>query len=287
MSPPSTDDTWTCPSCGATTSSPFCPACGERRRSEHDLTLRHLLEQLLESFIHFDSRLFRTVRELVAEPGRLTAAFLAGRRRPYVSPFHIFLVANVVFFLVQLLSGLEVLTVPLASELQNQIYSGWAQRLVTHHLAGTGMAAGSYAPIFEHAEAIYAKSLIILMLPLFAIAAGLLFADRRMVAAAHLVFATHFYAFLMVVLTLLFPVFALVAAVLYLLGLPLNGVALDWVITLLEGALCLVYLARSAAVVYGAGRLRRWLSAGVLTVATLYILYAYRFILLVVTLWAT
>jgi hypothetical protein len=242
---------------------------------------------LLESFAHFDSRLFRTARELVTEPGRLTTAFLTGRRRPYVSPLHIFLVANVVFFLVQLLSGLEVLTVPLASELQNQIYSGFAQRLVTQHLAGAGMAVGPYAPIFEHAEALYAKTLIILMLPLFAVAAGLLFVDRRMVAAAHLVFATHFYAFLMVVLTLLFPIFALLATALHHLDLPLNGGALDWMITLLEGSLCLVYLARSTAVVYGAGRVRRWLSAGVLTVATLYILYAYRFILLVVTLWAT
>jgi hypothetical protein len=40
-------------------------------------------------------------------------------------------------------------------------------------------------------------------------------------------------------------------------------------------------------VVYGAGQARRWLSAGVLTVATLYILFAYRFVLLLVTLWAT
>ena len=224
---------------------------------------------------------------LVAEPGRLTTAFLTGCRRPYVSPFHIFLVANIVFFLVQVLSGLEVLTIPFASELQHQPYSGMAQRLVAHHLADTGMTAAQYAPGFEHAEALYAKTLIILMLPLFAAAAGLLFVDRRMVAAAHLVFATHFYAFLMVVLTLLFPAFALVVLDLHLLGLPLNGDVLDWVVTSVEGMLCLLYLAKSTEVVYGAGPVRRWLSAGVLTVATLYILFAYRFVLLLVTLWAT
>jgi hypothetical protein len=245
-----------------------------------------LFEQLLESLIHFDGRLFRTVRVLITKPGQLTTAYLTGNRRPYVSPFHIFLVANVVFFLVQLLSGLEVLTVPLASELQYQMYSGLAQRLATHHLAGTGMTVDQYAPIFEHAEALYAKSLIMLMLPLFAVAAGLLFVDRRKVAVAHLVFAIHFYAFLLVFLTVLFPAFALVRMVLHHLGIPMNAV-LDWIATLLEALPCVVYLAKSTAVVYQAGFVRRWLSAGLLTVATLYILYAYRLVLFVVTLWAT
>lgn len=278
---------WTCPTCGAPVTSLYCPACGERRHSDHDLTLRHLLEQVLEGLIHFDSRLLRTARTLVAEPGRLTVAFLTGRRRPYVSPFHIFLVANLIFFLIQVLSRLEVLTVPLTEELQNKIFSGTAQRMVAHHLAGTSLTVQSYGPIFEHAEAIYAKSLIILMLPLFGAAVGVLFVDRRMVTAAHLVFAVHYYAFLMVVLAALFPVFSVLFAVLYLVGLPLHPGVLDGVVTAIEAALCAIYLAAAIGEVYHAGRIRRWLSAGVLTVATLYILYVYRFLLLVVTLWAT
>lgn len=242
---------------------------------------------MLESLIHFDGRLARTTRVLITEPGRLTVAYLTGCRRPYVSPFHIFLVANVIFFLVQLFSGLEVLKVPLASELDQQIYRSLAQRLATHHLASTGMSISQYAPIFEHAEGLYAKSLIMLMLPLFAVAAGLLFADRRKVAVAHLVFAVHFYAFLLVFLTVLFPVFAVVTNTMHHLGLRLDLTVQDWIATTIEALLCLVYLAKSSALAYGVGPLRRWLSAGLLTVATLYILYAYRFILFVVTLWAT
>jgi hypothetical protein len=54
------------------------PAAGERWFHPHDLTFRHLLEQLLESLVHFDGRLLRTVRVLVAQPGRLTVDFLRG-----------------------------------------------------------------------------------------------------------------------------------------------------------------------------------------------------------------
>jgi hypothetical protein len=280
-------ESWTCPSCGAPATSPYCSRCGERRIGEHDLTLRHLFEQLLESLIHFDGRLFRTTRVLIIEPGRLTKAYLTGCRRPYVSPFHIFLVANVVFFLAQVVSGLEVLMVTLDSQLYHQDYSSLALRLATHHFAATGMSIDQYAPIFEHAEGLYAKSLIMLMLPLFAVAAGLLFIDRRKVAVAHLVFAVHFYAFLLVSLTVLFPVFALVLTTMHHLDLHMYPGVMDWIVTAIEALLCLVYLAKSSAVVYEAGLVRRWLSAGLLTVATLYILYAYRFILFLVTLWAT
>lgn len=284
---PASDTAWTCPSCGATASSSYCPACGERRWNEHELTFRHLLEQLLESLIHFDGRLVRTARVLVTAPGKLTAAYLTGCHRPYVAPFHIFLVANIIFFLVQLLSGLEVLTIPLASELQHQVYSSFAQRLVTQHLTGTGLSIGQYAPIFEHAEGLYAKSLIMLMLPLFAVAVGVLFVDRRKVAVAHLVFAVHYYAFLLVFLTVLFPAFALVIMAQHHLGIPINAGLFDGIVSLLEALFCLLYLAKSTAIVYQAGLVRRWLSAGLLTAATLYILFAYRLILFVVTLWAT
>ena len=56
---------------------------------------------------------------------------------------------------------------------------------------------------------------------------------------------------------------------------------------LVFAALCVIYLAVAIGKVYRAGRIRRWLSAGVLTVVTLYILWVCRFLLLVVTVWAT
>jgi hypothetical protein len=280
-------ESWTCPSCGASVSSRYCPGCGERRLGKHDLTLRHLFEQLLESLIHFDGRLFRTTRVLVTEPGRLTVAYLTGCRRPYVSPFHIFLVANVIFFFAQVFSGFEVLTIQLDQQLNHQEYSSLAQSLATHHLAGTDKSIEKYAPGYNHAEALYSKSLIMLMLPLFAVAAGLLFVDKRKVVVTHLVFAIHFYAFLLVCLTVVFPTLGVMAITLRHLGLRLDAVAADWIFMPVEVLLCVFYLAKSAAVVYGVGTVRSGLSAGLLTIATLYILYGYRFILFLVTLWTT
>ena len=282
------EEAWTCPSCGASVASPFCSGCGERRFHPDDLRFRHLLEQLLESLVHFDGRLFRTVRVLFGQPGRLTTDFLRGCRRPYVAPFHAFLVANLVFFFVQIFSGLSLFSgVRLSEHLDHEVYSGFAQRMVAHRLVTTDTTLSQYTPVFNRAESLYAKTLILVMLPLFAVGAGLVFFDRRRPAVAHLVYAIHYYAFLLLALSLVFPVLGGLLVGLSRLGLPINGKVLDWIALAIEGALCVVYLARSAASVYQTGPLRSWLSAIVLTLATLRILYGYRLVLFLVTFWTT
>jgi hypothetical protein len=286
LDPPANDDTWTCPSCGGHASSAFCPACGEKRLKGHGLTLRHLIEESAEFLFHYDGRLLRTARALVTAPGLATHDFLRGRRRPYVSPIHIFFIANIVFLLMQALSGLALFAMPLARHFEQSLDGGFARRLVDHHLAGTGTSLSAYSLEFDHAQNLHAKSLILLMVPPFAIECALLFWDRRKGAAAHLVFALHFFAFLMLFLTVLFPVLAIVLRVLLMMHGP-DLHRLDIAVTALEGIVLCVYLAKATAAVYQTGPLRSWISAGFLTASLLYLLYGYRFVLLIVTVWLT
>jgi hypothetical protein len=291
---PANDDTWICPSCGGHASSAFCPACGEKRLKGHGLTLRHLIEESAEFLFHYDGRLLRTARALVTAPGLATHDFLRGRRRPYVSPIHIFFIANIVFLLMQTLSGLAVFTMPLATHFEQSLYGGFAHRLVDHHLAGRGTSLTAYSLEFDHAQNLHAKSLILLMVPPFALEGALLFWGRRKGAAAHLVFALHFFAFLMLFLTVLFPVLAILLRVLLILHGPdllmMHGPDLhylDVVITALEGIVLLVYLAKATAAVYQTDPLRSWISAAILTASLWYILVGYRVVLLIVTVWLT
>ena len=48
---------------------------------------------------HADSRLWRTLRALLFRPGYLSQQFLAGRRARYLSPFRLYFVLSVLFFL--------------------------------------------------------------------------------------------------------------------------------------------------------------------------------------------
>jgi hypothetical protein len=114
--PRSGDEPWRCPGCRATLSTRYCPSCGESRLRPRDLTMRGLLEQAVEAVASIESRLLRSLRSFVTRPGLLTTAYLQGRRKPYILPLQLFLVANVMFFALQSLTGVKVFSTPLAMQ---------------------------------------------------------------------------------------------------------------------------------------------------------------------------
>src|SRR3954468_8651264 len=92
------DSGWTCPGCGRAATTAFCPSCGESRPSDRDLSLRAFLLEVFHTLTDLDGRLLRSLRTLVTRPGELTAAYRAGRRKQFLGPLQLFLIANVAFF---------------------------------------------------------------------------------------------------------------------------------------------------------------------------------------------
>src|SRR5262245_20636590 len=85
---------WICPGCATECATLYCPSCGETRLRPRDLTVRGLIEQAVHAVASVDSKLLRSLGSLAARPGFLTAAYLAGRRKPYILPLQLFLVTN-------------------------------------------------------------------------------------------------------------------------------------------------------------------------------------------------
>ena len=275
---------WICPSCRHENSAlEYCPACGERYLDPHRLTLTGLAEQAAESLFHADGRIVRTVTALLFQPGRLTQAWMRGERRAWMAPFQLFLFLNVIFFFAQSLSGLSVLAAPLDTHLHHMQYAPLAQQLVASHLERHGGTLAQLTPLFERQQNTNAKLLVFAMVPLFAFTLRLLFPLRRRLGAIHLVYALHFYAYLMACLTLLFPVAGL-ALLLRQLGVAVDPDLLDDAVSLIELALIVIYLWPALDRVYSLSRSRRIASATLLTAAVLPILITYRLFLFWVTL---
>ena len=276
---------WTCPTCNAVLATPHCPTCGEKRlKLPGDLSLRSLLKQAAHAISSVDGRVARSFRGVALRPGVLTLAYLQGRRKPYLGPFQLFLVANVAFFAVQSFTGITTFSTPLHSHLHQQDWSVLAQRMVARHLQSTQMDLATYAPVFDQAIATNAKSLIILMtLPLM-LGLSLLFLRRRAPLVAHAVFALHFYAFLLLILCV-----GSVVAVIdqWLGGGGLASTAFDHVLSVVMLLACALYLHLAIGKVYLAHGVGRIVLAMVLTVAVALIFMGYRFALLPFTLWTT
>jgi hypothetical protein len=273
---------WICPSCAAAATSAYCPACGERRPDAHELTVRGLAAQIFHALTSIDTRLVRSFVCLLAHPGELTTAYRRGVRRPYLGPVSLFLTANVLFFATEALLGGGVFSTPLRSHLHSQPWSPWAATLVDHRVAVLGTTLDLFAPMFDRAVALHARSLIILMALSFAPLPWLVFARRRQPIAVHAVFSLHLYTFL---LLLLCAATAILAADLRLGGAGFDSRLWDNAIAVALLLACALYLHVASAKVYAARGVLCAIQGVVLAVGVAAIVLGYRFALFFIALY--
>lgn len=88
-----------CPNCETALQGPYCHACGQFAEQYHK-SIWLLFMEVVESFTHFDGRLWRTLPNLLWRPGRLTRAYLDGKRASQVPPFRMFLIVLLIVFFV-------------------------------------------------------------------------------------------------------------------------------------------------------------------------------------------
>jgi hypothetical protein len=262
----------------------FCASCGEEPLPPRDLTLRGLAEKVVHALTSIDARAARSGWKLLRHPGELTLAWMSGVRKAYVAPFQLFLIANVLFFALQSLTNQNVFSSSLDSHLHHQDWSALAQSLVSRRLEEKHESLEQYAPLFDRAVVLNAKSLILVMAMLFSVLLPLVFLRNRRPFMAHVVFSLHLYTFLLLV----FCVALLVAKLTELAGL--GGLEARWVDNVLSVAnllACAGYIYLSIGPVYDARGALRIAKATLLAIAAGAIVIGYRFLLFLITLYAT
>src|ERR1044071_9950322 len=86
-----------CENCGAQLEGHWCGQCGQAA-VDYRRSFRHVVGDVLESFLNWDSKFFTTIALLILKPWRLTNEFLAGKRVGYVNPLRLYLLASILFF---------------------------------------------------------------------------------------------------------------------------------------------------------------------------------------------
>src|SRR5262245_17942765 len=86
-----------CENCGAELQGHWCAQCGQPA-IEYRRSFRHVVADLLNEFLSWDSKFFATIALLLLKPWRLTNEFLAGKRVRYVNPLRLYLLASILFF---------------------------------------------------------------------------------------------------------------------------------------------------------------------------------------------
>jgi len=197
-----------CRNCSVPLTGRFCAACGQEDAA--DLPFGRAIRDLAGDLLDLDSRLWLTLKLLVARPGFLGAEYLAGRRARYIAPMRLYLVSSVVFFAAVATAQVELVQVSgtdqaSVSEGARADSAGLAEPSPRAGVSGGGslrsvlsaavVAAGA-EPDRLNQQFIRALAWVMFVLiPVFALLLKGLFQSRELLYVHHLVFALHFHAF--------------------------------------------------------------------------------------------
>ena len=225
---PGTPRDETCLNCGVRGTGEYCSECGERRLRPDEHSLIRLLTDWFRDVVQFDSKVWRSFRTLVTRPGALTAAYMGGRRAPYLRPVQLFLTANLIYFVVQPYSGFNGFNTTLESHMHRQVYSesmgieGRIDNAIEERIAAAvalevsqmeeselsrsvrdsvaiaervaAVEDSVYRTRFDATGAVFARALVFLIIPMMVVVLWLGFLGTKTPLVRHVVFATHLHA---------------------------------------------------------------------------------------------
>ena len=126
-----------CLNCNAELPGAYCPSCGQRDQPLRQPVHRYVVESVAE-YLGLDGRLWPTLGALLFKPGRLTQAYILGRRQRYVRPLRIYITSSLLFFLI--LAAIDPV---------GRVDDGFGEDV----LADSTMTAGAYAAVLDSALA--------------------------------------------------------------------------------------------------------------------------------------
>src|SRR5262245_64773674 len=96
-----------CANCATALNGPYCSNCGQKASDTHR-PFWWIAGEFLDAVFGYDSRTFRTLWLLFAEPGEFTRRYNAGQRASLLPPFRLFVIATLVFFLTLQATGVAM-----------------------------------------------------------------------------------------------------------------------------------------------------------------------------------
>ncbi len=86
-----------CENCGTELTGHYCSQCGQAA-IDYRRSFGHVLLDVLNEFLNWDSKFFASIGLLITRPWCLTNEFVSGKRVRHVHPLRLYLLASVLFF---------------------------------------------------------------------------------------------------------------------------------------------------------------------------------------------
>jgi hypothetical protein len=194
-----------CTNCGDERVDVYCASCGERQPDHHDLTVGHFAHDVVHELVHLDSKLFRTLRDLVIRPGKLTEEYFSGRKKRAIGPLRLFLTLFALQFIVY--SAYKSAALYNVETFMRFDQSGKMTAFVERQAAKRELTTPQY---IERLNSRWHRNLSLLQLANIvgvAVFLKLLYLGRKRFFAEHLVFTAHFLSFSYLLAIVVWPIY--------------------------------------------------------------------------------
>lgn len=191
-----------CKNCQNKFSGNFCNICGEKVISDSDFSIKNVLKQAFGAITSFDSKLLKTFKLLFQNPGRLSMKIISGIRVPYLKPFQIFVICNLIFFI--FLSETDLFRTP-SKWFFNENFNFFGTSVldkVKNIMQTQKLTLEEVKSEYDFISSNLSKSLLILLIPFIA-SIGLII-NRKLKFGKHLILATLYFSQLLLCTTILY-----------------------------------------------------------------------------------
>jgi hypothetical protein len=197
-----------CPSCKQTWRGDFCHQCGEKKLSSNDLKFFAIIKQIFSSITEMDNKFFTSFRLFISRPGQLSNDYISGIRKNRLSPFQLFIFANIFYFFMTGFINQSTFATPLNFHINstNFFHQELAKEMVYEKISGSQENFESYEERFNRLVKTHSKTLVFLQIPMFAFALMLCYINKRGNGIRHVVFSTYFIAFILLIGLIAHPI---------------------------------------------------------------------------------
>ena len=197
----------TCPNCQHKWQDNYCSNCGEQKLTNVDSSFDELFKQLFSSITEVDNKFIKSFRLLIFRPGQLTIDYFAGIRKSRLTPFQVFIFANIIYFFITGVFNQATFTTPLKYHINsaNFIHQEIAAEMIETKLLSSGQSYKEYETAFNRVAVTQSKTLIFVFIPILTLFLMPLFFNKKIKVVRHVVYSAHFMAFLLLITILAMP----------------------------------------------------------------------------------
>jgi len=190
-----------CINCQKPLKGEYCHGCGEKVISEKDFTIKNIFSQAIDIFTHVDSKLFKSFRWLLLKPGMLSVSYVKGLRKPFMKPFQIFILCNILFFI--FLSDFDIFRKPSHYWFKSEADYGFnIHEIVTLKSLEGNISIDELALNYDHKSNSITKGFVVIFIPAIGFFLSLLHYKMKMQFGKHVIFATHLFSSILLIMVL-------------------------------------------------------------------------------------